>query len=234
MSTEMGIVPDFFDIVDSRVDDEYRVAGYSKVALDGTEVPDEDKMKARALEVALDAVVKTKTEKSQKAVTQGELFARVFPLGPGAQPGTADQLDPIEAEVASRLTRKVWALTNPGPRGYLQKRLTGVGDGSLILCRASVLRKMDWVPGFYLTDTANLIMDDSMQPQVERPSSASRMTSVSMPPMIQERHPELEARLSTAIGSGISRARSAAQLSAGSTNGRKPVVSEPKSENGTE
>lgn len=216
------IQPEFYQLVEQRVDEEYQRAGFTKVAADGSTVRDEDKMKARGLEVVSRAVVTSKADRSKKAVTNGELFANVFPEAPGARPGTADTLDDVESAVRAFLMRKVWGLTNAGPRGYVQKRL---GDGSLILCRATVHRNLDPIVAVYVTDEPTLIMEDSLNPQIDklvRLASDVREHAA----MIVTRHPELESKVSTALNSGFTRVKAAAQLTSGSANGRKPVETE--------
>lgn len=218
----IDLAQDYKKLIDDRVDEEYGRAGFTKNALDGATVKDDERMRARAFEVVSNAVVTSKADRSKKAVTNGELYAAVFPQGPGAQAGTADQLDDIESEVRTVLMRKVWALTQPSPRGYIQKRL---GDGSLILCRGTVIRNLDEVQGCYVTDEPTLILEDSLAPQVDklvRVANDLRQHAS----MITGRHPEIEGRVAAALGSGFARVKSATQLPAVSGNGKKPAETE--------
>jgi hypothetical protein len=226
MAFAAQIAPEFHQLVEQRIDEEYQRAGFVKPSPDGTtEIRDDDKMKARTLQVVSQALVTSKNDRSRKAVTNGELFAAVFPEAPGAKPGTADQLDEIESEVRTALMRKVWGLTIPGPGGWIQKRL---GEGSLILCRAVVLRKLDGIMAAYVTDDPTLIMEDSLNPQIDKlVRVASDVRGHAS--MIVQRHPELEQKVTTALSSGFNRVKAAAQLTSGSsngTNGRKPADAE--------
>jgi hypothetical protein len=202
--------------------EEYERAGYIKVALDGTTVPDDAPMKARGFEIISSAIVKSKTDRAKKALTNGELYAQIFPDGPGAKPDAANDLDEVDSQVRLLLMRKVWGITGPGPRGFVQKRL---GDTSLILCRGSVLRTMDNVMAVYVTDEPTLIMQESLAPQIDKlVRLASDVNSHAS--MIVTRHPELESRVTAALNSGFNRVKAAAQITAGSSNGRKPVETE--------
>ncbi len=222
MINNTDLAPDYKQLIADRVDEEYARAGFTKDLLDGSKAKDDEKMKARAFEVVSNAVVTSKADRSKMAVTNGELYAAVFPEGPGTEPGSADQLDYIESEVRAALMRKVWGLTNPGPRGYIQKRL---GDGSLILCRGTVIRDLDEVHGVYVTDEPSLIMEDSLAPQIDKLVRVANDLRVHAS-MIAVRHPELEQRVTGALSSGFSRVRTAAQLPALAGNGRKPAEPE--------
>lgn len=218
--TQELMTPSLKSIVDERVTDEYIKAGFAK-NVNGEVTRDEEAMKARAYDIVSKAVVSDKTHRSTKSLTNGELYAQVFPGGPGTVPGTADQLDEIEAEVRSTLMRKVWSLTNPSVRGFIQRRL---GDSSsLVLCRGTVVRDLDEMVGVYVTDDPALIMDESLTPEIEKLVRAANNLREHAT-MINARHPELEQRVAAALGSGVSRARSAAQLSAPSQNGASKAL----------
>jgi hypothetical protein len=212
---------DFKHEAEGRITEEYEKAGFVKKASNGLTVRDEEKFKARVYQVVSSKIATGKKDRSAKSVTNGELYAAVFPQGPGATPGTADQLDPIDAEARSLMMRRVWALTNPGPKGYIQRRL---GDSSsLILCRGTVIRDLDETPGVYVTDDPTLIMEDSLTPQIDklvRVANNLRIHAI----MVTSRHPELEQRVTAALGSGVTRAEGAAQLPPPSTNGSVKTV----------
>ena len=210
-----GIAPDLDQEIKDRVNEEYIKHGYSKQAMDGTTVRDEDKMKARALDIVRAAVVTSKEDRSKNAVTQGELYASVFSNAPGATPGTADGLDYVEGQIRALLMRKVWSLTNPSPNGYIQKRL---GDSSLILCRGTVIRQLDEVAGAFVTDSPQLIMNDSLAPQIDKLVRTATDLRVHAT-MITSRHPELEQKVVNALGTGYSRVRTVTQLTTSERNG---------------
>jgi hypothetical protein len=213
---------DYKAMVQARVDEVLIDHGYAKTRIDGEVVKDLEKMKARAYDVVVAAVVNSKADRSKKAITQGELYAAVFPKGPGADPPDLDSLEGLELDVRSSLVRMCWNLTQPKSTGFIQKR---IGDGSLILCRTNVYRKLDEVQGVFVTDSPQLIMEDSLQPQIDklvRTASDLRTHAV----MITGRHPELETKVSTALGAGFTRVRNAAQLPATTGNGKKPVMAD--------
>jgi len=177
---------------------------------------DEDKMKAKVFELVTSKVVADKGEKSKKAWTNGELYAATFPNGPGTDPkANLDNLELEELEIRDILSRKVWNLTNPARTGYIQKRL-GEDGGSLVLCRSDVMRSLDKLPGCYVTNDADLIMNDSLQPQIEalvRKADNLRKHAE----MIGARHPELETRMLKALGSGVDRTVAALPRGSGET-----------------
>jgi hypothetical protein len=214
-----NIIQEFKQAVERRVEEEYVRHGYAKSLLDGSTVKDEERMKAQTLEIVISrAVVASQAERSKKALTMGQLYAAVFPEGPGAQPGTVDQLDEIEHEVWTTLTRQVWSLTNPAPSGWIQARL---GD-ALILCRGAVFPQLDKAVGVYVTEAPALILADSLDPEIAKLVRVAVKLRAHAS-MIATRHPELEAKVMAALGVGYQRVRSEAQLTAYSGNGRKPA-----------
>jgi hypothetical protein len=214
---------DYDEMIGNRVAEEYERAGYSKPGPDGP-VPDDGKMKARTVEIVSRAIVTSKDDRAKKALTNGELYAAVFPDGPGAKPNTAEALDEFEKDVMLALHRKVWGLTTPTPKGHIQKQL---GDTRMVLCRGPVLRRNDYLQGVYVTAEPTLIMGYSLSPQIDKwVRQADELRKHAE--MITDRQPELATRVAAALSAGVSRARSAAtlpaaQLPATAGNGRKPV-----------
>jgi hypothetical protein len=190
------------DTILQNVAEQFISHDFSRVK-NGETVPDEDKMKAKVFELVRSKVVTTKDEKSKKSWTNGELYAQTFPGAPGTDPKqNLDLLDLVEAEVRKHLMRKVWGLTQPARNGYVQKRLGD--DGSLVLCRGTVMRGLDDATGVFVTDNADLIMSESLQPQIEglvKKADNLRLHA----DMIRTRHPELEARMTNALGLGVRR-----------------------------
>ena len=120
-----------FDIV-ALAAEQMLAHGYTKQKND-EDVPDEDAFKQKVYDLVSGRIVSSKAEKSKKSWTQGQLYAAVFPNGPGADKRQSkDLLSEEDEAVMDKLSRKVWNLTNPGRAGYVQKRL-GQDGGSLIL-----------------------------------------------------------------------------------------------------
>jgi hypothetical protein len=190
--------------VQEMVTDEYLRVGFKTVNRDDETVVDDDAFKARVFELVTSRVVDEPTDKSAHSWTQGELYAAVFPGSPGTDPLTSDQLDITELEVRDVLKRKVWNLTNPARTGYVQKRLVDIAPGSMILCRAKVMRGLDEISGCYITNNPDLIMHDSLAPRIEAlVKEADNLRAHAA--MITNRHPALEATVAKAIGSGVKR-----------------------------
>lgn len=201
--------------IEAMIHDEYARAGFTKQNRDGDIVVDDDAMKARTFELVVKREVTEKSNKSSNSWTAGELYAAVFPGGPGTDPKTIDLLDFPESEVRAKLVRRVWGLTNPARTGYIQKRLEE--KSKLVLCRAKVMRGLDEVNGCYVTNDAALIMSDSLAPRVEAlVKEADNLRAHAQ--MITNRHPELEQKVVQAIGSGVKRTQAALPKPTG--NGR--------------
>jgi len=201
--------------VDDRVTAVFEAEGYS-FEIGGEARRD---LKARN-EVALDAFsgkeVTSKLDKSANALTPGELFRFVFPNGPGAD-GDVDSLAPEDQATYERLKRDLWSLTQPKPDGWIQKRLASEGS-TLVLCRAQVMRGADPINAAYLTNDPTLIMEDSVNGEVEglvRKADNLRKHIE----MLLLRHPELEDRMLAEIGKGVRRTQAA--LPSKSGNARK-------------
>jgi hypothetical protein len=210
------------DEIQRRVDRAYTDAGYSMKSEDDGVVPDEEKMKERVFELVTSKVVPSRHQKSEYSWTQGELYASTFPDGPGADGTDPDQLSANDREVRKALMRKVWNLTNPGVQGFVQKRLGA--EGSRVVCRGRVMRGLDEVQGVYVTDDPDVIMHDSIDPQVEAlvRKAASLRKHIDM---VGGRHPELEGRIAGALSTGIDRTRAA--LPAPPTGGGKGSRTKP-------
>lgn len=190
------------EAVELRIKDAYVDAGYSIELEDGTDVVDEDAMKQSVLRSVQEAYAPNRDSKSKAGLTKGELYARTFPDGPGAKSGTADGLDEVETEARETLMRRVWNLTKDAPDGYIQKRLDGV-----VLIRSQIVRDRDLVMGVFVTDDAQLIMEESLMPGVEAlVRRADRLREHAL--MLVSRKPELEAKVGVALGNGAKRASS--------------------------
>jgi len=199
----MDTVIDQADLISEMVKEQIVLHGFSKKRKN-EDVPDEDAMKQRVYDLITAKVVSTREEKSKKAFTPGELYAAVFPNGPGAdRKQNRDLLSTEEEIVRDKLMRKAWNLTNPARTGYIQKRL-GQHNKGVVLCRAEIARGLDSHIGCFVTDNDDLILNDSLQPQIEslvNKANALRLHSE----MIGERRPQLEARMNSALGLGVRR-----------------------------
>lgn len=79
-------------------------------------------------------VVEEEDDKDSLSFTKGEIYRRTFPDGPGARRQPSSQ----EEELArDKLATRVWALTNVGYTGHIQKELALHG---LVLCESKVAR----------------------------------------------------------------------------------------------
>lgn len=204
------------------MDDAYQQKGY----VDDDGEPSDALMKDAAFQILLErCVVKTKAERSKKALTSGEFYSLVFPSGPGAGLDSPD-LDPVEEKVLHKLSTTVWGLTQTRRSGFLQRQFEA-RDSSLILCRCRVYRNANPSQAVYATDNENLIMEDAVdreiQSLVRRASSLRRDLN-----MIIERHPKLQGAVAKQLGLELKRIN--VELNVGSadgTNGSQKKVAAP-------
>lgn len=205
--------------LDARIEQVWKDHGY--VQEDGTLDP--QKMHEAAYNAVRSRIVTSKADKASKAITKGELYAKVFPKGPGAD-GKGDPTDEFDLTVMHALERDVWALTQAKASGAMQRRLEEE-DSSLILLRVQIRRNMDPAWAVYLTDNTALIMEDSVDKEIkafERKAENLRKELA----MIVRRHPELASKIKSEVTQGLNRAKaelvlpaagSAAALNAGPT-----------------
>jgi hypothetical protein len=180
------VLAQFGKDVETAIGDAYRAAGY----VDEGGHPSETAMKVAAFDLAMERfTVKSKAERSKKALSNGELYALVFPEGPGAKE-VAPDLDPVAEAVLQKLSTAVWGLTQTSRSGFLQKQLE-LDESTLVVCRCRVIRNAEKTMAVYATDNETLIMEDAVDKEIQslvrRASSLRRDLS-----MIIERHPKLQ------------------------------------------
>lgn len=205
----------FEEDVAAGIEDAYREEGY----VDDDGEPSEQAMKEAAFDIAKDrSVVKSKAERSKKALTNGELYSLVFPSGPGAGQDSPD-LDPVSEKVLKKLSSIVWGLTQTRRSGFLQRQLE-VEESTLIVCRCRVYRNADPSQAVYMTDNESLIMEDAVDKEIQslvrRAGSLRRDLS-----MILERHPKLQGAVAEQLGMEIGRIDAELTLGSGSKNGSR-------------
>ncbi|MCW2979604.1 MAG: hypothetical protein JWO14_1331 [Solirubrobacterales bacterium] len=213
------LLAQFEQDVETAIEDAYRQESY--VDEDGE--PSESAMKAAAFERSMDHfVVKSKPERSKKALTNGELYSLVFPNGPGAQEA-APTLDPVAERVLKKLSSTVWGLTQTSRSGFLQKQLE-IEESTLVVCRCRVYRNADPSQAVYATDNESLIMEDAVDKEIQslvrRASSLRRDLS-----MIIERHPKLQNQVADQLGIELGRIDRELSLGAVTTESQRQLAS---------
>jgi hypothetical protein len=201
----MKFLNPFDEEVDNRVTAAYEAEGYSGES-DGEVRRDTKAMKEAAFDAFAGKIAGSKLDKAANAITQGELYAAVFPTGPGAD-GDVESLEPEDQATYEKLKREVWGLTQAKPDGWIQRRLADEGS-TLVLCRAQVMRGADPVSAAYLTNDSTLIMEDSVSGEVEALVRKADNLRKHVD-MLLLRHPELEARVLKELGKGIRRTEAA-------------------------
>ncbi len=208
--------------------EEYQRARLTKVTLEGETVIDRDALKEKTFQIVTSKLVNNRTEmgNKNKTLTQGELQGAVFPGSPGADPTRSlAELTPLQLAIKSRLRRAIWNLTNPSRKGYIQNRL-GKEGRTEVLVRTEVQRGVDDIVSVFITNDAELIMQKSVSPVVEKLLSAAREVRLYNEMIIESRHPELLPDVAKMLATA--RKRVAAELTG--PNGTAPALPASSSE----
>lgn len=203
----------------NEIDKQYISHGYFRVNRVGAQVPDDSQMKVNVYDAVKKKVARARDDVPKHSLTNGELYAITFPHAPGTDPKSLPSLDDLNREVRKTLMRKVWGLTQPRRIGYIQKRLGAEGTG-MVLCRTTSTRVVDDADVCFVTDNADLIMEESVLPQIE--SLVKKADDLRLhTEMVVSRRPELEGRITQELGIGVRRIEAA--LPASNSNGSQPA-----------
>ena len=201
---------DLDEAIKSAVDDAYRAEGYVKTEADGEEVIDKKSALHEAIYRAVKgAVVKEEAERSEKALTKGQLAKLVFPSAPGAT-SKWDELDLVQQEAWKILVSNAWNPTNPNFSGPVQ-RLVGARDRKLVLIRTRTT--VGGTPGVdcvYLTSSEELIFYDFVTPLKSSVRRAAERLAKNAA-MVSTRNKELTERTGREVDSGMKAATKLAQ-----------------------
>ena len=204
----------------ARIDQQFIDHGYFRVNRAGEKVPDDTTMKVTVYDAVKKKIARAREEVQKNSLTNGELYALTFENAPGTDPKSLSLLDDLGREVRRALMRKVWGLTQPKRIGFIQKRLGAEATG-MVLCRTLSTRGVDDAEVCFVTDNADLIMEESVLPQIEtlvKKADDLRLHTE----MVVSRRPELETRIVKELGIGVRRVQAA--LPQGQPqNGSQPV-----------
>ncbi len=145
-----------------------------------------------------ECVVASKTDRSKKALTRGDMYFRVYAANaPGLGVDSIDDLGTIERRAYDALADGVWDLTQGSRSGWIQKRL-GEEDQTLILCRCRIHRPTEKMLAVYLTDNEALIREDGVDKLIV---SLMRRASVIRRDldMVLTRHPKLRGPIASQL-----------------------------------
>jgi hypothetical protein len=206
------------------IDRQYISHTYFRVNRHGEQVPDDTQMRIKVYDAVKGKVARSRGEIAKNSLTNGELYALTFPNAPGTDAKSLQGLDDLNREVRKALMRKVWGLTQPRRIGFIQKRL-GAEDTGLVLCRTMSTRGVDDAEVCFVTDNADLIMQESVMPQIE--SLVKKADDLRLhTEMVVERQPTLESRITKELGLGVRRIEAA--LPAPNGNGNQPAAAPTK------
>lgn len=178
----------------------------------GTEVIDDEAIKDALFdEIVNNHLVNDADDLYPLAFTDSEIYAVIFPNGPGVH--SAPQT-PEDEEVRARLTRKIWNWAGTGVSSQMQMRLEAEGY-SAVLCQADVGRKIRFeetgkskavmVPGRFITDNEELILAYYTSPLAKKLTKTADSVR-KQAELANRRHPELTGRVARQIGTGLAEA----------------------------
>ena len=203
------------------LDEQYVGHGYFKVKRSGEQAPDDAQMKITVYDAIKKKVARAREEVTKNSMSNGELYALTFPHAPGTDAKSLPLLNDLEREVRRTLMRKVWGLTQPRRTGYIQKRLGAEGTG-MVLCRTMSTRGLDDAEVCFITDNADLIMEESVLPQIE--SLVKKADDLRLhTEMVVSRRPELVGRITEELGIGVRRVEAALPAPRTGANGGDPT-----------
>jgi hypothetical protein len=194
---------------------------YFKLNKEGERVVDDTKLKVDVYDTVKKKVARSREEISKSSITNGELYAQILPDAPGSDPKELPHLDDMQREVRRSLMRKVWGYTQPKRIGFIQKRLGAEGT-KLVLCRTTSTRGLDDVEVCFVTDNPDLIMSESVMPQIE--SLVKKADDLRLhTEMVVDRQPALESRITRELGIGVRRIEATLPKPGETTNGSQPA-----------
>lgn len=180
--------------IERRVQEAWKQAGYTTE--DGARSA--DKMNKSAFAIVRKHVVNAKDEIGTNAISQGELYAKVFPTAPGAD-GSGEPIDEFDKEVAKRLERDVWGLTQPKESGYIQGEL-GEEGSDLILCREKTRTKrhLDKVWVVYLTASPIIVFEKIVEHEAKAYEQKAAILQKQLT-MVRKRRGELRGQIDARV-----------------------------------
>lgn len=187
----------------------YTAQGYVKVNDDGDEVVDKTALHEAVYKALKGAIVDDPRERSERALTRGDLAKQVFPNTPGAS-DEWDELDPVQKGVWEQVVKDAWNPTNPNFSGPIQ-HLVGERDGKLILVRAkTTVGGSPGVEVVYLTSSEELIFSDFIAPLKSSVRRAAERLAKNAA-LVSTRNKELSAKAGREVDSGMKAAATLAR-----------------------
>lgn len=197
------------EAIDEGVFEAYRVNGYTKTNDEGDEVPDPTALHEAIYAALKTAVVKDPKEKSETALTHGDLAKKVFPNTPGAN-DEWDELDPVKRAVWEQIVKNAWNPTNPNFSGPVQ-RLVGERDSKFVLIKTkTTVGGKPSVDVVYLTELEELIFDDFIAPLKSSVRRAAERLAKNAA-LVATRNKQLSERTGREVDSGMKAAATLAK-----------------------
>lgn len=187
----------------------YRAHGYVKVNDEGDEVFDKAALHEAIYDAVKGVIVNDPKERSEKALTRGNVAKKVFPTTPGAN-DEWDELDPVQKGVWEQVVKDAWNPTNPNYSGPVQ-RLVGERDDKLVLVKTKTT--VDGSPGVdvvYLTASEELIFTDFIGPLKSSVRRAAERLAKNAA-LVSTRNKELAPKAGREVDSGMKAAASLAR-----------------------
>lgn len=197
------------EAIEEGVMEAYRTHGYTKVTDEGDEQPDKPALHEAIYAAVKTAIVKDPKEKSETALTHGDLAKKVFPNTPGAN-DEWDELDPVQRGVWEQVVKDAWNPTNPNFSGPVQ-RLVGDRDDHLVMIRTkTTVGGKPAVDVVYLTALEELIFDDFIAPLKSSVRRAAERLAKNAA-LVSNRNKELSEKAGREVDSGMKAAATLAK-----------------------
>lgn len=179
-------------------------------------------VRSQVFDLLSEAIVETKADRVEKAITRASLTTRVFPELPDRE-HWGDQDDPTLAELVYKtIDQQVWNAAKPDHSGPIQKQIGNLG---YVLCRTKVGK--DGIDAAYITKDLNCLLEDFHGPLAAKAKKAADDLGRNLG-MVMDRLPEHSRPLSRAYQRDMKTA-----LNAGATQ-FAPALTAATEQNGTE
>lgn len=197
------------EAIDGGIDEAYRAHGYITVTDEGEEIHDKSALHEAIYVAMKTAIVKDPKEKSETALTHGDLAKMVFPNTPGAN-DEWDELDLVQRGVWEQVVKDAWNPTNPNFSGPVQ-RLVGERDDKLVLIKTkTTVGGKPAVDVVYLTALEELIFDDFIAPLKSSVRRAAERLAKNAA-LVSNRNKALSAKAGREVDSGMKAAATLAK-----------------------
>jgi hypothetical protein len=202
--------------VQAEIDNVYRADGHVD---EHGQPSDEALRRATFKRISEQCVANSKSERSRKALTKGELYVLTFPSAPTDEEANKDR---VKERVMTKLASNVWGLTQSTRSGYVQRQFEAE-EQTLVLCRCRVLRNGERRQAVYVTNSEALIKEDAVDPEIKVVTKRAAALRKDLQ-MILNRHPDLRDAITAELAIELRRISDELSLDRRSTTRQRQVA----------